>query len=104
MMMMKFCNMLKNEKKFGAHKHFTPHMTTKCCNITTTVNNASISTLTIKNLYIPRIVFHSSMYKFDSCHKIVTALNVKLVKKFGAHTHLTTHMTTKVLQYYHNSK
>ena len=29
------------EKKFGAHTHFTQHMTTKCCNITTTVNNAS---------------------------------------------------------------
>ena len=28
-------------KKFGAHTHFTPHMFTKCCNITTTVNNVS---------------------------------------------------------------
>ena len=33
----------KNEKKFGAHTHLTQHMTAKCCNITTTVNNASIS-------------------------------------------------------------
>ena len=33
--------MIKLEKKFGAHTHFTPHMFTKCCNITTTVNNAS---------------------------------------------------------------
>ena len=33
---------MKNEKKFGAHTHFTQHMTLKCCNITTTVNNASI--------------------------------------------------------------
>ena len=29
------------KKKFGAHTHFSPHMTLKCCNITTTVNNAS---------------------------------------------------------------
>ena len=36
-----------HEKKFGAHTHFTQHMTTKCCNITTTVNNASTTTINI---------------------------------------------------------
>ena len=36
----KHCHkMIRHEKKFGAHTHFTPHMTLKCCNITTTVKN-----------------------------------------------------------------
>ena len=37
------------KKKFGAHTHLTQHMLTKCCNITTTVNNASTSQPTTLN-------------------------------------------------------
>ena len=39
------------KKKFGAHTHFTPHMFTKCCNITTTVNNAATTNNTNSSIY-----------------------------------------------------
>ena len=40
----------------------------------------------------------------STCYKTKVADWLPHEKKFGAHTHLTTHFTSKVLQYYHNSK
>ena len=78
------------KKKFGAHTHFTQHMTTKCCNITTTVNNASTNpnhtTKKIKTCCYNALLI-AQLYN--------TKVNMLKMKKNSEHTH-TSQLTSRL--------